>query len=184
MIHNGDTAKALEGLPEGIDHQATGFSLETELLVIAHIPRRNTVEVSEENERGTNRIPLVLLVVRIERAIQSIRTGHICGERAVIVFSKDGGAVPELMPAVGQAIRLACVGIASMGLIGTTIGVWQSVILLRIDADQKLSGEFRIGKYGVDGGRGTRGLVKASITNGNLIGTSHTRRQQKGSGTK
>ena len=44
-----------------------------------------------------------------------------------------------------------------MGLIGTAIGVWQSIILLRIDADKKLSGKFRIGKYGVDGGRGTRG---------------------------
>ena len=54
MIHDGNATIALKSLPEGIDHQTAGFSFESELLVITHITRRNTIKVGKEDVRGTN----------------------------------------------------------------------------------------------------------------------------------
>ena len=101
----------LESVEESINHQTTSLSLQAVLLFLRHVSLGCTVNVLKEDVRGTNHIPLKLLVVGVERTVESVRTvGGGCHSTS-IVLSINSGTVPEQMPAVGKTVKLTSIWI-------------------------------------------------------------------------
>ena len=112
VVHDRNAAVVLEGVEEGINHEAACLGLETVFLVLCHVGLWSSIYIVDEDMCGTDAVPLKLLVVRVERTVETVRAVGSGGHGAGVILSIYGCTVPEEVPAVCQRVHLSCVGVA------------------------------------------------------------------------